>query len=297
MSEAKQPNHTPTPVMFRAPRAEVEAFKRKCKADGRNRSTVMRDLMNGFTAGRFSPYPKEGFTLVEVLVVVALVAILAGIAVPTYNAFFSSDDLKPAALELYANLRAAREYAISHHVPTGIAYIDPTADPTQIDKTAAFFRAYVVVSLDKSIQREVWVEYIDPITKEPGSYSFKEYYYTPTPGFPQVPESFRGDVAMIRTDPSGASIPLESIGFTKVRLHFPAETVTWNENQQVPAHIFNPNGQLSTLATLELFRARLAYSPEADEADRYHDDGSFRTIPLELHKTTGRVQIAEDPAS
>ncbi|MCK5557333.1 MAG: prepilin-type N-terminal cleavage/methylation domain-containing protein [Candidatus Hydrogenedentes bacterium] len=66
----------------------------------------------------------EGFTLVELVAVVAIVALLAGVVVPTIIKYRSrrSKDLDNAALILRATLRAARTYAIQHRVRAAVVF-------------------------------------------------------------------------------------------------------------------------------------------------------------------------------
>jgi prepilin-type N-terminal cleavage/methylation domain-containing protein len=66
----------------------------------------------------------EGFTLVELVAVVAIVALLAGVVVPTIIRYRwrRSKDLDNAALILRATLRAARTYAIQHRVRAAVVF-------------------------------------------------------------------------------------------------------------------------------------------------------------------------------
>src|SRR5437870_1284568 len=56
---------------------------------------------------------ERGVTLLELLVVLMLMALIAGIAIPTFGGGVSSTDLKSAAREVAAGLRFARDQAIA----------------------------------------------------------------------------------------------------------------------------------------------------------------------------------------
>ena len=56
---------------------------------------------------------ERGVTLLELLVVLMLMALIAGIAIPMFGGGVSSSDLKSAAREVAAGLRFARDQAIA----------------------------------------------------------------------------------------------------------------------------------------------------------------------------------------
>jgi type IV fimbrial biogenesis protein FimT len=56
-----------------------------------------------------------GFTLIEAMVVVALIAILAGIAAPSFRSFIGTMNSKSAAFDLIGDLTAARSEAVKRN--------------------------------------------------------------------------------------------------------------------------------------------------------------------------------------
>ena len=72
-----------------------------------------------------------GFSLVELLVVLAIVAILTGISIPILR-MFSQNDLDRGARSLYTLIRAARVYSSTYNVKTAVVYQldkDPVGSP------------------------------------------------------------------------------------------------------------------------------------------------------------------------
>ncbi len=58
---------------------------------------------------------RRGFTLVELLIAVAIFAILGAISIPTFQSFLAQRRLNGAARELHANLMACRMQAVTEN--------------------------------------------------------------------------------------------------------------------------------------------------------------------------------------
>jgi prepilin-type N-terminal cleavage/methylation domain-containing protein len=69
-----------------------------------------------------------GFSLIELLVAIAVLAILSVIAVPAYNDFVASSKVRDAATELMQEMKLARIMAIKTSTPYVIAFNTPAAN-------------------------------------------------------------------------------------------------------------------------------------------------------------------------
>ena len=66
---------------------------------------------------------KLAFTLVELMVVVAIVMVLTGVGAASLNRFNNNQKLEGAKEELIADLKLARNLAITNQVPAGSGYV------------------------------------------------------------------------------------------------------------------------------------------------------------------------------
>jgi general secretion pathway protein H len=72
----------------------------------------VRDVMQSLTILRYGNAAGRGFTLLEMLVVLMLMALIAAVTIPTFSGV-STTELKTAAREVAAGLRLARGQAIA----------------------------------------------------------------------------------------------------------------------------------------------------------------------------------------
>jgi type IV fimbrial biogenesis protein FimT len=81
----------------------------------------------------------SGFTLLEIMIVIALLAVLIGIGAPSMGEFIRNSRITGKANDLLAGLNVARTEAIKRHVPVTVcATEDAEADAPECDPDADF---------------------------------------------------------------------------------------------------------------------------------------------------------------
>ncbi len=81
----------------------------------------------------------RGFTLLELMAVVALIGILLAIALPAFNAIGGSSRLEAAANEVHAAANLARQYALSRNQPTYLLFNEGQENPDLAYRAYALF--------------------------------------------------------------------------------------------------------------------------------------------------------------
>jgi prepilin-type N-terminal cleavage/methylation domain-containing protein len=72
---------------------------------------------------------QRGFTLVEVIIVVAIIGILSAIAVPNFISWLPNMRLKAASRDLYSHMMRAKMEAIRSNTPTLFNFTSGTGGP------------------------------------------------------------------------------------------------------------------------------------------------------------------------
>ncbi|MEJ2099451.1 MAG: GspH/FimT family pseudopilin [Desulfobacterales bacterium] len=64
----------------------------------------------------------SGFSIVELMTVIAIISILAGIAVPSYISWRANSQLNRAALDVYGNLQRAKSEAVKRNALCAVTF-------------------------------------------------------------------------------------------------------------------------------------------------------------------------------
>jgi type IV fimbrial biogenesis protein FimT len=94
----------------------------------------------------------RGFTLMELMIVIALAAVILGVGVPSFREFLRNNKMASVANDLLGGIQTARTEAIKRQLPTGGIAICPSDNP---DDDAA-------TCLDDDVQQfNGWIAFVD----------------------------------------------------------------------------------------------------------------------------------------
>lgn len=109
-----------------------------------------------------SSYRQSGFTLVELMIAIAVVAILLGLALPSFQSTMRSNRVATTSNELLGSLALARTEAIRGLGPAGVCASD---DGTTCTSTADWANGWIVWREDRAaggVTARTVVRYIQP---------------------------------------------------------------------------------------------------------------------------------------
>ena len=90
-----------------------------------------------------------GFSLIEILVAITIMALLTGIAVPDFSKLISGNRVNAVSAELFTSLSAARSYAINNHALVHVcakSQLDPSKCDEKRDFNANWSRGWLIFS-------------------------------------------------------------------------------------------------------------------------------------------------------
>jgi prepilin-type N-terminal cleavage/methylation domain-containing protein len=92
----------------------------------------------------------HGFTLLETMIVIAIIGILTGIAIPAFVKWLPNNRLKSAAQDIYSAMQLAKMEAVSSNSPTGktVEFIEADNKYKRADGT--------VISFSEAYSGSVW---------------------------------------------------------------------------------------------------------------------------------------------
>ena len=90
---------------------------------------------------------RKAFTLVEALVVMAIIGIMVTVAVPAFNRFYQMFKFRTTMNQMATDIRAARQAAITNGRPVKITAID-LADYPEIPGMTGGYAIYMLNSTD-----------------------------------------------------------------------------------------------------------------------------------------------------
>lgn len=90
---------------------------------------------------------KPGFTLIEMLAVVAVIGLLLVVTMPAFNSMMSSSGIQTAVAKLRSTLGLARQWAITKHTKVYVVFPDDNAVSGVSQHKDKAFRAFAVYAV------------------------------------------------------------------------------------------------------------------------------------------------------
>jgi prepilin-type N-terminal cleavage/methylation domain-containing protein len=147
---------------------------------------------------------QTGFTLLEVMIVIALLAVLVGIGAPSFGDFLRNSRITGKANDLLAGLSLARTEAIKRHAPVSVCATDDASAATPTCDAAADFSQ--------------WIAFVDD-DGDPDAVSGDEGNGTFEPGSDEILLTrSSGTIASITTTPSAAVADGDDIRYVQFGL-------------------------------------------------------------------------------
>ena len=90
----------------------------------------------------------QGFTLIEMLLTLAIVAILVSMAIPRYEQFVAQQDVNRVTQQMRDHLQLARNYAQTHQTTVQLCPVNSVNDAIPTCSQDMTWRAWVVAEVD-----------------------------------------------------------------------------------------------------------------------------------------------------
>lgn len=90
----------------------------------------------------------QGFTLIEMLLTLAIVAILVSMAIPRYEQFLAQQDVNRVTQQMRDHLQLARNYAQTHQTTVQLCPVNGVNDAIPTCSQDMTWRAWVVAEVD-----------------------------------------------------------------------------------------------------------------------------------------------------